>query len=234
MRVTTNAHGAPFAQWRRLVSTVGILTTRSGNPWLGIPLADYESHMARPDVGQSRFLADELRAAALRHGPESVAVVGCAGGNGLEGLAETSVRRILAIDINPDYVAATGTRHGRTAPGLELLVADIAEPLPPHHPADLVFAGLVLEYVACVPAFAGLRSLCAPGGRLVVVTQVPSETLPAVSPSPHRSLDALRGAMRLVEPPVLAAAAGGAGFVQTQCRRRTLASGKAFLVAEYQ
>ncbi len=190
--------------------------------------------MARPDVGQARFLADELRAAARRHDPESVAVVGCAGGNGLEGLSASRVRRILAIDINPDYVAATAARHGRTAPGLEPLVADIAAPLPPLQPADLVFAGLVLEYTACLPAFAGLRSLCAPGGHLVVVTQLPSESLPAVSPSPYRALDALRDAMRLVDPPVLAAAAGTAGFVQAHCRRHTLPSGKAFLVAEFQ
>ena len=54
------------------------------NPWLTIPLADYEAHMALPQVGQARLLAD-LFAAELRVGsPSSVAVLGCAGGNGFE------------------------------------------------------------------------------------------------------------------------------------------------------
>ncbi len=35
------------------------------NPWLTIPLADYEAHMALPQVGQAQLLAD-LFAAELR------------------------------------------------------------------------------------------------------------------------------------------------------------------------
>ena len=30
------------------------------NPWLTIPLEDYESHMALPDVGQAKMLANEF------------------------------------------------------------------------------------------------------------------------------------------------------------------------------
>jgi hypothetical protein len=30
------------------------------NPWLDIPLADYEGHMALPAIGQSRLIADQL------------------------------------------------------------------------------------------------------------------------------------------------------------------------------
>ena len=32
------------------------------NPWLDIPLADYEAHMALPSIGQSRLIADQSEA----------------------------------------------------------------------------------------------------------------------------------------------------------------------------
>ena len=41
----------------------------AGNPWLTIPLADYEAHMALPQVGQAQLLAPErLAVLAERHG----------------------------------------------------------------------------------------------------------------------------------------------------------------------
>jgi len=33
------------------------------SPWLEIPLADYEGHMALPEIAQARMLADELESA---------------------------------------------------------------------------------------------------------------------------------------------------------------------------
>jgi hypothetical protein len=54
------------------------------NPWLTIPLADYEAHMALPQVGQAQLLADLFAAELRERSPSSVAVLGCAGGNGFE------------------------------------------------------------------------------------------------------------------------------------------------------
>jgi hypothetical protein len=54
------------------------------NPWLTIPLADYEGHMESPDVDQSALSSDIFRAALIRHRPHALAVLGCAGGNGFD------------------------------------------------------------------------------------------------------------------------------------------------------
>lgn len=54
------------------------------NPWLAIPLADYEGHMALPAVGQARMLADLFESLLREFLPQSVAIIGCAGGNGFE------------------------------------------------------------------------------------------------------------------------------------------------------
>jgi hypothetical protein len=51
------------------------------SPWLDIPLADYEGHMALPEIAQARMLAGELERAVRQHTPSSVAIIGCSGGN---------------------------------------------------------------------------------------------------------------------------------------------------------
>jgi hypothetical protein len=53
------------------------------NPWLDIPLTDYEGHMSLPSVDQARFLADRFGELVERYTPKSIAIIGCAGGNGL-------------------------------------------------------------------------------------------------------------------------------------------------------
>jgi hypothetical protein len=74
------------------------------NPWLDIPLGDYEAHMALPAIGQSQLIADELDILVRTYAPSSVAILGCAGGNGFERLIDTSVSRVVGIDINPQYI----------------------------------------------------------------------------------------------------------------------------------
>ncbi|MFY9641288.1 MAG: hypothetical protein WA384_03865 [Rhodomicrobium sp.] len=45
------------------------------NPWLEIPLKDYEAHVSLPEVAQAACLADTLDRLVRDHAPESVAVI---------------------------------------------------------------------------------------------------------------------------------------------------------------
>lgn len=54
------------------------------NPWLSIPLEDYEGHMSSPEVGQLDALAELFGEALEYRRPASVAVLGVADGNGLD------------------------------------------------------------------------------------------------------------------------------------------------------
>jgi SAM-dependent methyltransferase len=157
------------------------------NPWLEIPLADYEGHMSLPGIEQAQLLADELESAARLFGPKSVAVIGCAGGNGFGRLAETGVQRVVGIDVNPVYIDACRRRYSERLPGLELVVADIQRPIVDCRPVDLVYAALIFEYVECGPTFQSLRSLCNPIGKLVVVAQAAGQDQTNVSPSPYKT-----------------------------------------------
>jgi len=207
--------------------------TDLNNPWLGIPLGDYEAHMASPEIGQAQMLADELESAVRHHAPSSVAIIGCSGGNGFERLTGTTIEHIVGIDINPTYVAAAHVRFGRRLPNLALYVADIQNAMPNIVPVGMIFAGLIFEYVDLRAAMQNLRRLCAPGGTLVALLQAPSAGEKAVSPSPYRSLQRLAPAMRLREAREVEGAAVEAGFALATRRSLTLPSGKSFVVLSF-
>lgn len=202
-------------------------------PWLDIPLADYEGHMARPEVAQAGVLATHFGALLRQFTPPSVAVVGCAGGNGFEHIDVQVTRRIVGIDINPGYLDTLARRHARRLPGLELHAVDVAAAELPCDPVDFVYAALLFEYVALAPALRNLGRLCRPGGVLATVLQLPAASLPQITPSPYSSLGALAPLMQLVAPATLAARASEAGFELMRSTTLALPSGKSFAAQNF-
>ena len=66
--------------------------------------------MSSDSVQQLSTLSELFRQALAYCHPESVAVLGVAGGNGLEQIQPDATRRIYGIDLNPDYLEATRQR----------------------------------------------------------------------------------------------------------------------------
>lgn len=198
------------------------------NPWLSIPLADYEGHMALPDVGQAKMLANEFEELLQTYAPSSVALIGCAGGNGFEEAVKAGVTRIVGLDINPSYIAQAGARYAGRMVGLELYCADIEANTPELRPVDLVYGALVFEYVDVAKALKNLRKICLPNGVLAVVLQLPKEGAASVSPSPFVRLKELGSVMRLVPPDDLREVAEGLEFSFLSRKLITLESGKQF------
>jgi len=203
------------------------------NPWLDIPLADYEAHMALPTIGQSTMIADELGALISTYSPRSVAVIGCAGGNGFDRLLGAGVGRVAGIDINPDYIAQARRRYAGLIPGLELHIADIQSCASLFDPVDLIYIALVLEHVDAPRTMNVLRHHCKPGGALAVLSQLPHGTMTNVSPSPYASLKLLAPAMRLISPEELQRLAQQAGFSPAHSRVISSSGGKHFRVDEF-
>jgi len=197
------------------------------SPWLTIPIEDYEAHMALPGIGQARMLAEELARAVSQISARSIALVGCSGGNGIATLP-ASVRRIVAIDINPTYVETLRGRFGGLSALLELFVADIQKGAPPCPPVDLVFAGMIFEYVDVAATMTALRGLCAPQGMMAAVIQLPGESGQFVSPSPFTSLQSLESGARTRSRQELERHAHGAGFRSCGARTITSTGGKLF------
>src|SRR5262245_30986102 len=165
-----------------------------------------------------------------RYSPKSVAVIGCAGGNGLDRLVESGIERIVGIDINPAYVETVRRRFRPRIPGLELHVADIQSMLPQIAPVDLIFAALILEYVDVPMTMRSFLKLCAPDGALVVILQSASPNVEKTSPSPYKSIQLLAPAMRLLDEGHVQERAIAAGFSLASSRVVSLRSGKDFVV----
>lgn len=198
------------------------------NPWLEIPLEDYEGHMSLPSVGQAKMLADHFESLIRQHSPASVALIGCAGGNGLERISPRALDRIVAVDINPDYIAKTGIRHARRLKGLELHCADAESDSMQFAPVDLIYAALLFEYVDAAATMRSLKRHCRPGGILATVLQLPHAVQQAVSPSPYTNLSLLTPRMRLLAPADLCRCSTAAGFVIAEAAAIELPSGKQF------
>lgn len=200
------------------------------NPWLHIPLADYEGHMTLPQVAQAQLLSDVFAAALDRHPPASVAVLGCSGGNGFERIRPAVTRRVVGVDLNPEYIDHARRRHAGRFDVLELLVGDVQTERFPFAPVELVFAALLFEYVDASVALERIRDMLVPSGTLVTVVQLPCLALPEVTPSPFPRLGALSSVLRLVPPATLSRMAGTTGYVETDTRTVATPAGKEFRV----
>ena len=197
------------------------------HPWLSVPLKDYEAHMNSEAVAQltplSNLFAEVLEATK----PTSVAILGVAGGNGLERIDSTITRRIDAIDINPEYLAAVQQRHA-SLKGLELHCLDLAEEQAANSPCDLVHAALIFEHAGVDQCLENAIALVAPGGALSVVLQLPSTTAPAVGDSQIASVQAHRNHFQFVDPEAFTTRLQSRGFHLHHTTTRPLPSGKAF------
>ena len=203
------------------------------NPWLDIPLADYEGHMALPNIGQAQLLSDVFASALSKYEPRSVAVLGCAGGNGLDRISSKVTKRVVGVDLNPDYLLRTRKRFDHRIPLLELLLGDVQKDDFSFAPVDLVFAGLLFEYVDAQAVLAKIRSMLCPGGTLLTVVQLPSTTIAEITPSQFASLGALSSLMRLLSPKLLTQFAAAHGYDETEAQTLEAAGGKEFQVQAF-
>jgi SAM-dependent methyltransferase len=203
------------------------------NPWLDIPLDEYEGHMALPQVAQARLLADIFKSLLERHRPRSVAVLGCAGGNGFEWISANVTERVVGVDINPEYIERLRARFQDRIPALELFVGDIQSGEVAFCPVELVFAGLVLEYVDVEAVLQKVRPLLIAGGVLGTVVQLSDSASAAITPSPFPSLQALAAIMRLVPPLRLTDLAGRHGYREVESRAQESPGGKRFQVQTF-
>jgi len=203
------------------------------NPWLSIPASDYEAHMGSPDVDQLSFLSSAFREALELYDCETVALLGCATGNGLEHINPGETRRITAIDINPDYLALLRQRYEGCTPGLEVVEADL-ETCPIGNKAfSLVFAGLIFEYLDPRTVLDHISGELRTGGVMVSVLQLPAKHLNDVTDTPYTSLKKLDSIIKLISPLDFKSMARDAGFREREAKIFRLKSGKEFYIGSY-
>jgi SAM-dependent methyltransferase len=203
------------------------------NPWLDIPEADYVGHMSSPMVNQRPALGRLLRDALESVRPQTVLVLGCSSGNGLEHVDQEVTSRVTVVDVNPEYLARLVERFPRPGFELDVRCADLADAVFEAEAFDLIHAGLVLEYVEWARLLPRMAATLRRRGVLSAVIQLPSESSAAVTPSPFTSLRSLETLFRFVDPVALVDGARGAGLALDSRRTEPLSTGKAFEVLRF-
>ncbi len=168
------------------------------NPWLTVPVSEYEGHMQA--VGQfatlNEIFADVYRTAR----PRRLAVLGCAAGNGFEHIEPSITERIVGVDINPHYIELALRRFGNWGNKLQFVCGDVlAHELEPAA-FDMVHAALLFEYVDPNNLFQRIATSLTAGGLCSIVLQLQNDRIPTVSVTAFQSLQALSTIMQLRQP----------------------------------
>ena len=121
------------------------------HPWLDVPIADYEAHMSLSSVGQAQLLCTALESTVTEFQPRSLAVLGVAGGNGLQFVDLAVVRRMVALDFNPDYLALCSRRFAASFTEFEPVLHDLSHGSPVIEPVECIFAGPRLPSPRAIP-----------------------------------------------------------------------------------
>lgn len=142
----------------------------------------------------------ELFARALAYcRPASVAVLGIAGGNGLDQIDTGMTKRIVGFDINASYLDEVRSRYAGIS-GLELFCVDLARQTVDVESVQLVHAALVFEHAGVGQCLENALSLVESGGFLSAVLQLPSEAEQGVSPTEFSSIQNLKPHFSLIDP----------------------------------
>ncbi len=197
------------------------------NPWLDIPLADYEGHMASAEVRQTEALCDLFAEALAFRRPASVAVLGVAGGNGLDRIDGKVTERVVGLDVNPLYLDMVRLRYCHLR-GLELHCIDLTKQEVKLQPVQQVHAALVFEHAGVGRCLDNAVSLVAKNGALSVVLQLPSSVESGVGKGGYASIERLKSHFSFVDPARFRESLEGRAFRLMHETRSSLPAGKEF------
>ncbi|MCB7318783.1 class I SAM-dependent methyltransferase [Lacrimispora sp. 210928-DFI.3.58] len=117
------------------------------NPWVGIPLTDYENHMKLDSVMQLQAMNEMMKGQFDTYPISSVMIFGIAGGNGLEHIQKDRFERVYGVDINSSYLQAVVQRYPQLDGLLECLCINLIDETDKLPKADMVIANLLIEYI---------------------------------------------------------------------------------------
>ena len=202
------------------------------NPWEEISLDDYEMHMSLDSVRQLQALDSIMKEQFAAYPVETAAVLGVAGGNGLEHIATDNFRTVYGIDINADYLHAVSQRYTQLSGVLKCLRIDLineSEKLPQ---AQLLIANLLIEYIG-YGAFQ--RAVLQTDPEYVsCVIQINTDEEQWVSQSPYlRAFDRLDEVHHQMEEKALTAAMEEIGYSLILQKSEPLPNGKALVRLDF-
>jgi Zn-dependent alcohol dehydrogenase len=202
------------------------------NPWLSIPLEDYERHMSHHLVGQSILLNSLTKKYLDETKPKTVVFLGIAGGNGLEHIDINITQTVIGIDINPDYLNTAFIRYKHMITSLQLVNLDIIKNSESICKADFVWAALVLEYTGIDKALEFCTNNIRKGGHLIVSIQS-NNNKQSVSPTGIESIKKAGEIFSIVNPGMLLSQAAETGYRLIGKEENFLPNGKSIITFHF-
>jgi 2-polyprenyl-3-methyl-5-hydroxy-6-metoxy-1,4-benzoquinol methylase len=202
------------------------------NPWIHIPLDDYERHMSHRLVGQAALLNALTKKYLDAIKPEAVIFLGIAGGNGLEHIDNQATRSVYGIDINQDYLDTAFKRYKESIPTLQLLNLDITRHSESFCKSDLVWVALVLEYTGIDKALAFCSNNIRKEGHLVISIQS-NNNKQTVSPTGIESVKKAGEIFSIVDPELLTSKISEYGYKLVGKEENMLPNGKSIITFHY-
>lgn len=202
------------------------------NPWKEIPIDDYENHMSHISVGQLILLSALTQKYLKKINPSTCIFIGVAGGNGLEHIDNNITKKVIGIDINQKYLDVTYKRYHDRINSLELINRDITGNTNSICKADLIWAGLVVEYIGIDKCFEFCRNNISPGGHFIVTIQR-NNNLKSVSPTGIESIKKAALIFQEVDPNLVQEKAEKMGFICTSQEENQLPNGKSFQTFDF-
>src|SRR5690349_5098254 len=99
--------------------------TTADNPWLQIPVADYEAHMDA--VGQTAALRQLFSSVYWNSRPSRLLVLGCTTGADFDVIDPTVTEVAAGVDINARYLDVAADRLAAIGRDVHLVCGDVLE-----------------------------------------------------------------------------------------------------------
>ena len=158
----------------------------------------------------------------------TAAVLGVAGGNGLEHIGTDKFRTVYGVDINADYLHAVSQRYTQLSGVLKCLRIDLINETEKLPQAQLLIANLLIEYIG-YGAFQRAVLQTAPE-YVSCVIQINTDEEQWVSESPYlRAFDRLDEVHHQMEEETLTAAMNDIGYSLILQKSEPLPNGKALV-----
>lgn len=203
------------------------------NPWNGIDLEDYEKHMGAENVLQLQALS-RITSEQLAYRVPRVAILGAAGGNGLEHVDTAVVKKVYAIDINARYLDACRIRHACLGDVLETVQCDLAEPGVTLPYVDLAICNLIVEYVGTKRFAEAMRANSGTIGMLSCVIQKNNGMSFVSASDAAKKLECLESLHRDIGEGELTEELAHAGFKQILRKSYALTNAKEFIRLDFE
>ena len=117
------------------------------NPWEKIELSDYENHMSLESVYQLQVLNQMMEEQFETYDVDTIMILGIAGGNGLEHIDKSKIKKVYGVDVNQEFLAECKKRYESLEDVLETIRADLSDEHLQLPCSKLLVANLLVEYI---------------------------------------------------------------------------------------